>query len=53
MEEHVLCSDPGNMLTCEVVTSPACHQDDKPEDDPIGMNWGNLFILNTFLTYRL
>ena len=33
----------------EVVTPPACHRDDIPEDDPIGMSQGNLFILDTFL----
>ena len=51
MEERVLCSDPGNMLTCEVVT-PAYHRDDIC-GDPSSMSWGNLFILDTFLTYSL
>ena len=52
MEERVLCSDPGNVLTCEVVTPPACHRDDIC-GDPSSMSWGNLFILDTFLTYSL
>ena len=54
MEERVLCSDPGNMLTCEVVT-PAYHRDDIC-GDPSGMSWDDFlltFILDTFLTYSL
>ena len=52
MEECVLCSDPGNMLMCEVVIPPAYHRVDIC-GDPSGMSWGNLFILDTFLTYSL
>lgn len=54
MEERVLCSDPGNVLTCEVVT-PAYHRDDIC-GDPSGMSWDDFlltFILDTFLTYSL
>ena len=51
----MLCSDPGNTLTCEVITPPACYQDDI-YGDPSGMSWDDFlltFILDIFLTYSL
>ena len=43
MEERVLCSDPGNMLMCEVVIPPAYHRVDIC-GDPSGMSLDDFLL---------
>ena len=50
MEERVLCSDPGNILTCDVVTLLACHRDDIC-GDPSSMSWDDFLL--TFSSWTL